>query len=184
MAGRDRKIRERAEREARIIECAADIAEREGWAAVTTRRLADEIEYSPPVLYGHFPSGRAGIIDAVAVRGFAQMAQMLAAEPDAGLDRRRGVIERYLDFAATNPATYTAMFSMPILAEFATTTTPPELLDAFATIADVVGDGPSRDARAEVLWSALHGLATLARDGRLPSDTRDARVDALVSMLG
>ena len=47
----ERKERERAEREHRIIAAARMIAEREGWNAVTIRRLADQIQYSQPVLY-------------------------------------------------------------------------------------------------------------------------------------
>nr|WP_225224456.1 ATP-binding cassette domain-containing protein [Cellulomonas sp. JH27-2] len=46
------------------------LAEERGWEAVTTRRLADAIEYSQPVLYGHFPQGRAEIVTAVALAGF------------------------------------------------------------------------------------------------------------------
>jgi AcrR family transcriptional regulator len=45
---------DRAEREYRIVSAARIIAEREGWDAVTIRRLASEIEYSQPVLYSHF----------------------------------------------------------------------------------------------------------------------------------
>ena len=40
----ERKGRQRAEREDRLIATARAIAEREGWSAVTVRRLADEIE--------------------------------------------------------------------------------------------------------------------------------------------
>ena len=50
----ERKGKERAERESRIVAAARVIAEREGWDAVTIRRLAEEIEYSQPVLYSHF----------------------------------------------------------------------------------------------------------------------------------
>ncbi|WP_398692722.1 TetR family transcriptional regulator [Streptomyces atratus] len=32
-------------------------AEPEGWSAVTTRRLASEVEYSQPVLYSRFRAG-------------------------------------------------------------------------------------------------------------------------------
>ncbi|OPX11308.1 helix-turn-helix domain-containing protein, partial [Gordonia sp. i37] len=54
MGTQDRRARERAERRDRVVEAARDLAERDGWSAVTTRRLADEIEYTPPVLYQHF----------------------------------------------------------------------------------------------------------------------------------
>lgn len=41
-----RRERERAERERLIVEAARNLAETEGWSAVTTRRLSAEVEYS------------------------------------------------------------------------------------------------------------------------------------------
>ena len=48
----------RAARELQIVTAAREIAEADGWPAVTVRRLADAIGFSQPVLYGHFPDGR------------------------------------------------------------------------------------------------------------------------------
>lgn len=42
----ERRIRQCVEREARIVAEAIAIAERDGWEAVTVRRLAEAIEYS------------------------------------------------------------------------------------------------------------------------------------------
>jgi AcrR family transcriptional regulator len=47
----EHKERERAGRHRLIVSAARELAETEGWDAVTTRRLADRIEYSQPVLY-------------------------------------------------------------------------------------------------------------------------------------
>ena len=90
------------------------MAEAEGWDAVTTRRLADQIEYSQPVLYSHFP-GKGGIIDAVAIEGFAELRLILqnareaAGSPEAAL---RELAEAYLGFALEHPALYDAMFTL------------------------------------------------------------------------
>ena len=54
MATEDRRARERAARRRLIVDTARQLAEAEGWDAVTTRRLSTEIEYSQPVLYKHF----------------------------------------------------------------------------------------------------------------------------------
>jgi AcrR family transcriptional regulator len=51
-----------------IISTARELAE--DWDAVTTRRLAERIEHSQPVLYSHF-AGKDAI---VTVRGFAELA--------------------------------------------------------------------------------------------------------------
>ena len=68
----ERKLRDKQARRARIIAAARRIAELEGWANVTVRRLSDEISYSQPVLYAHFRS-REGILAAVAIEGFEEM---------------------------------------------------------------------------------------------------------------
>ena len=82
-----RRERERAERERLIVTAARELAEAEGWDAVTTRRLAEEIEYSQPVLYSHF-KGKGAIMAAVAVQGCADLAEeMRAARTAAGSPR-------------------------------------------------------------------------------------------------
>ena len=68
----ERKLRDNEARRAKIISAARRIAELEGWPNVTVRRLADEISYSQPVLYGHFGS-REGVLAAVAIEGFKEM---------------------------------------------------------------------------------------------------------------
>jgi AcrR family transcriptional regulator len=45
----DRRARKRASRRRLIITTALQLAEAEGWDAITTRRLSTEIEYSQPV---------------------------------------------------------------------------------------------------------------------------------------
>src|SRR5690349_17947875 len=74
----ERRARQVEERKDRIVGAARALAEDEGWDAVTTRRLADAIEYSQPVLYGHFPQGRTQIVTAVALVGFEELAAALA----------------------------------------------------------------------------------------------------------
>ncbi|MGM1062230.1 TetR/AcrR family transcriptional regulator [Saccharothrix sp. Mg75] len=83
----ERRERERAHRHRLIVTAARELAETEGWESVTTRRLADRVEYSQPVLYSHF-SGKDAIVGAVALEGFAELAAHLrrarqaAAHPD------------------------------------------------------------------------------------------------------
>jgi len=74
-----RRERQRAERHRLILDTAREIAEAEGWDAVTTRRLADAIEYSQPVLYSHF-AGKEEIVAAVALDGFGELAGSLRVE--------------------------------------------------------------------------------------------------------
>lgn len=179
----ERRDRQRAEREARIVAAARAIAESEGWPAVTIRRLADEIEYSQPVLYSHF-ANRTAIVAAVAVQGFGELATLLQKAARRGADPA-GAIEKvagaYLRFAAASPALYEAMFNLPTDLEFASAGTKPELRAAFQALAGVVAplheDG---DTATETFWASLHGLAALEGAGRLRPSAKAARLAWLV----
>src|SRR5690242_1798983 len=114
MSVQERKARERAERERLIVATAREVAEQHGWDAVTTRLLAERIEYSQPVLYSHF-RGKREIIGAVALEGATELAAaMRAAARAAGAPRARvtALAHAYLDFAARNPAVYDALFQL------------------------------------------------------------------------
>lgn len=182
----ERRNRERAEREHRITAAARMIAEREGWGAVTIRRLAGTIAYSQPVLYSHFVN-RDAIVAAVAVEGFRDLAQALQRAADGSTDRRQArekVAEAYLAFAREHPALYAAMFTMPSSLRFAEADTRAELKEAFAVLAAVVAPSSSDvDVATELFWAALHGLAELERSGRIRPSARDERVALAVSAL-
>ena len=185
-----RKARLLEEREAQTVAAARVLAEEQGWEAVTTRRLADAIGYSQPVLYGHFPEGRSQIVTAVALLGFEELAAALTSarpapgEGASGEDAVRTLVEAYLDFAARHPATYEAMFHLPIGAAFASEETPRAMRDGFDAIVGTLLalDRPPSDVgtAAEVVWGAMHGVATLQRAGRFSAENHERRVDELV----
>ncbi|MEV0478583.1 TetR/AcrR family transcriptional regulator [Streptomyces prunicolor] len=193
MSVQERKERERAGRERLIVATARELAEQQGWDAVTTRRLAERIEYSQPVLYSHF-RGKREIIGAVALEGAAEMAAALRSATSAATSAADGSRARvtalaraYLDFAARNPAVYDAMFQLDGGLAFAREDTPEPLKDAFAalleSLGEVAGDGVHPGLFTEVFWAALHGLATLTRAGRLPPEDAERRVELLVDRL-
>ncbi len=178
----DRKGRQRAERESRIVAAARVIAEREGWGAVTVRRLAEEIEYSQPVLYSHFEN-RDAIVAAVAIEGFREIATTLG--ESVGRSTGRRALERaamaYLDFAVSQPALYEAMFVLPTDLRFADARTRPELRAGFDALAKVVAPFCANvETATETFWAALHGLAELDRAGRLRPAARAERVAMVV----
>ncbi|MFC0448922.1 TetR family transcriptional regulator [Rhodococcus sp. ACS1] len=189
MSVQERKERERAGRERLILATARELAEQQGWDAVTTRRLAERIEYSQPVLYSHF-RGKREIIGAVALEGAAEMAAALraAARAEDGPRERVAALARaYLDFAERNPAVYDAMFQLDGGLAFANEDTPEPLKDAFAalleSLGEVAGDGVHPGLFTETFWACLHGLATLTRAGRLPPEDTEPRVELLVDRL-
>ncbi|WP_448316295.1 TetR/AcrR family transcriptional regulator [Streptomyces sp. CO7] len=189
MSVQERKERERAARERLIVATARALAEQQGWEAVTTRRLAERIEYSQPVLYSHF-RGKREIIGAVALTGATEMAGLLRAAARSADDPRARVTalaRAYLGFAESNPAVYDAMFQLDGGLAFAEEDTPEPLKDGFAalleTLGEVAGEGVHPGLFTEVFWASLHGLATLTRAGRLPPPESGRRIELLVDRL-
>lgn len=207
----ERRERERVHRHRLIVTAARELAETEGWEAVTTRRLAERVEYSQPVLYSHF-DGKDAIVTAVAIDGFGELAAHLrrarlaatessqpaaepgqpavepaaepgqaAAEPGQAL---RAVCRAYLEFATERPALYQAMFVLPTNLKFASAETPPPLragFDEFVNCFDPHNE--RRELFAEVIWSALHGMAVLSDSGRIPPAGQEERLDFLITQI-
>ncbi len=181
----ERRVREREARRRLITATARALAESEGWDAVTTRRLSTEIEYSQPVLYKHFAS-MEDIIEAVALEGFGELADSLASArrgdgpPQEALSRVAHAFSRY---ASENPALYDAMFVRATRLRFGGADTPAPLAAGFAQLREAVApvaDGQDVETLTEVVWAALHGLTTLARNNRLRPGRDADRIALLV----
>jgi len=187
MSAQERKERERANRHQLIVSTARELAEAQGWDAVTTRKLAERIEYSQPVLYSHF-RGKREILGAVALEGFTELTAVLraaVAEQPAGRPAVAALARAYTDFATGSPALYDAMFSLDNGLPFAAETTPAPLREGFQALLDplVAYAGPDEEPGlfVETFWAALHGLITLTRVGRLPAGRIPGRITLLVN---
>ena len=184
----ERRERERAQRHQLIITAARELAEAEGWEAVTTRRLAERVEYSQPVLYSHF-DGKDAIVRAVALDGFAEMAGQLRRARLAAARSRHSplfaVCRAYLRFATARPALYQAMFVMPTDVKFASAETPAPLRDCFNEFVSALSpEVEARELRAEVVWSSVHGVAVLSAGGRIPPAGMQERLELIADGLG
>ncbi|WP_406319649.1 TetR/AcrR family transcriptional regulator [Streptosporangium sp. NBC_01639] len=186
MSIQERRERERAERGRLIVTTARELAEAEGWDAVTTRRLAEEIEYSQPVLYSHF-KGKDAIMAAVAVEGCAELAAELHTVRTSANDPQQAIAAvgaAYAAFAEQRPALYDVMFTHIVDLPFATPQAPPALQEAFAELRETVRPFAGADDNLEILvetfWSGLHGLLALMRSGRLRPEDHDRRLAALI----
>ncbi|MGR9552366.1 TetR/AcrR family transcriptional regulator [Rhizobium leguminosarum] len=182
----ERKSRERAGREERIVAAARAVAESEGWDAVTIRRLAKEIEYSQPILYSHF-ANRDAIVAAVAVEGFKELATVLQEAAGGANGRRDALMDvamAYFAFALSRPALYQAMFILPTQLQFAEAETRSELRAGFDAIAAAVSPFCADvEIVTETFWAALHGLAELERSCRIRPGMRDKRIALVVQAI-
>ncbi|MEV5964150.1 TetR/AcrR family transcriptional regulator [Kribbella sp. NPDC051952] len=182
MPSQTRRERAREERRELIVRAARELAEAEGWESVTTRRLAEKVDYSQPVLYGHFKNMDA-IATAVALEGIEELTTVL--RRGSAADGLRGLANAYLEFAEAHPAVYDAMFVRNTDLVFGAAESPDVLKDAFDAIRATVEPYADGDAETltEVFWSALHGQATLNHNTRLRPAHQQARADLLVSLL-
>lgn len=175
------------DREAKILKIARRIAEQEGWASVTTRRLAEEIDYSQPVIYQHFGS-RDILIQAVVKQGFAELTAIVHGLPDSETAPLESLCQSYLDFGKSNPALYGAMFTHPTELPFAQVDTPAQLRESFGALAEVIAyeadlsDEDEISSVTELFWAACHGLTSLHMSGRIPGHHLDAQIARVCSM--
>ncbi|MET8632523.1 helix-turn-helix domain-containing protein [Streptomyces sp. NPDC004074] len=170
------------------VTAARERAEAESWDAVTTRRLAAEIEYSRPVPYSHF-RGKDAITAAVVSRASrtwppspsrtsrtwhansahgAHLGVLTARGAHGG---RPGA---YADFRGRRPALCEVMFTHAVDVPFATAEAPAPRRAAFAEPRPAVAPLAAEEdpgVVTETLWAGPHGLLTLMHSGRLPRET-------------
>ena len=111
MGVRERRQREREELRRAILDTAREIAMAEGWSAVTIRRVAEKIEYSPPVIYEHFESKEHIVVELLR-RGFREMLAAMRAARDAEEDPVEALIaigQAYWSFSVAHPEMHLGM---------------------------------------------------------------------------
>lgn len=163
-----RRARERAETRERIVEAALHVLETEGPSALTVRRIANDVEYSAPVVYQHFANKGALMAELVAhghrliLAGFAHVAE----EPDVERRLTRTASE-YVRFAGDHPHLYALMNGTAVDAEArrhaaeAAIALLRELLTAWSATHAV--PLPDLDEACEIIWGTLYGIASLGQ---------------------
>ncbi|GJE58634.1 TetR/AcrR family transcriptional regulator [Methylobacterium trifolii] len=157
-----------------LIEAARRFIAERGIGGFTLVDAARLVGVTPAALYRHF-RGREALLEELAGRGFADLAERLAralTSRGTPLERFTRMGEAYLAFAEEEPGYYAAIFeTRGTLAgvETGARPTPFDLLvEALqSTFPDGFGGVAPRFIALEV-WALSHGLATLAAAGHLP----------------
>ena len=173
MGTAQRRERERTELRERILEAARDIVRREGFAALTIRKIADAIEYAPGTLYLYFEN-RDAIASELSSEGFRKLLEAFAPAEKIGDPRARleAIGRAYVRFGMKNPETYRLVFMEdPQLttAVFKAAGDDPgqrayrALLDPLEELRQAGRLRPGADvqALADTLWSLVHGIVSL-----------------------
>jgi AcrR family transcriptional regulator len=162
---------------AAILACARELLESGGAEGVTMRELARRLGVRAPSLYFHVPN-REHILVALIDTGLAELGQALEAAVSADEPRAtaHNMVDAYLGFAEGNPRLFTLVFG-PCPVE-GPNFVPGQDAASRALLGAVAGIAAPGDvvAVAQVLWSLVHGFASLMLAGqfRLPQDPRVA----------
>lgn len=107
----ERRERERGELRRKILEAARELLLREGYPAVTMRRIADAIEYSPTAIYHHFED-KDDVIHSLCEEDFGRLLAVMqqAPPPSDPLTGVRELGRAYARFALEHPDHYRVMF--------------------------------------------------------------------------
>jgi AcrR family transcriptional regulator len=149
----------------RILDAARRIVMRDGLAALSMRKIADAIGYSPASLYLYFEN-RDEIARALGDEGYAQLLEALepAAQVVDPAARLRALAQAYVAFGQAQPETYRLVFvDVPTLPQRADMPGPDAepVVRVFAGALAALGrtdDAP----HAAALWATLHGIVMLA----------------------
>ncbi len=176
MGTKERREREKEEVRTKILDAARVLFVEQGYEAVTMRKIAAAIEYSPTAIYLHF-ADKESIVRELCDTDFAHLASRFrkigrTADP---IERLRGAGRAYADFGAKNPNHYRLMFMTPHPPHH-----PGELEDrASATPSRTPTPSSSgRSARrspqgrlraglddvelvSQIVWAGIHGIVSL-----------------------
>ena len=97
-----------------IIKTAKEIARESGWTAVSIRKIAEVIEYSPPILYEYFDS-KDKLLEAIRMEGFDILQLEFVKIKGHFSNSQKQLIEvaqRIWNFAIENPEVFQVMFNL------------------------------------------------------------------------
>ena len=171
----ERRERERKEVRKKILEAARGLFVAEGYDAVTMRRIAETIEYSPTAIYVHFKDKETLIRELCHEDSLslANAFHTIAKDPDP-LERLRKIGTAYVEFGIRHPNSYRLMFmtqSKLNMADYAQMGHGKQEEDGYAflvgTVDEAINKGLLREELqdshlvAQAIWAAGHGVVAL-----------------------
>jgi AcrR family transcriptional regulator len=152
----------------------------EGIQNLSLRQVARRIGVSHNAPYQHFPD-REALIAALSEQGFGKLTEAIDHTLDqtrngAVIDRILAVASAYVQFMSDHPAYLEVMFgpyphqNYPELSQAALTSF--ERLVSLVEEGQATGEIKPINAReiAGTIWMTLHGVSTLFRPGKIPTD--------------
>ena len=200
MGTSERRERQKQELREKILDAARELFLRDGFEAVTMRRIAEQIEYSPTAIYLHFKE-KSELFRELILADFAALAmhaQKIGRISDP-VERLVKCGRAYVEFGLSHPNHYRLMFNLP-KHDQAPGAAPPldPSTDGYQFMRSAVADAVTSerlrpeltdvDLIARVCWAAVHGIVSLelaALDSkqivsRKPSAVTELMLDTLI----
>ena len=168
-----------------ILAAAREVASSEGWPAVTIRRIAARVEYSPPVIYEYFDSKEDLLLELVRM-GYAGQLEAIEKARDASDDPEEallGMSRAWCRFAFEAPDLYQVMYGLGGVPS-PNTELRKEGEKIAVTMARVLEEVLAKNGKetedvwekVTIAWGTFHGLVALALAGRIPGGQETERL--------
>jgi AcrR family transcriptional regulator len=196
MGVQERKAREKEELRQEILEAARDLFVEQGYEAVSMRKIAERIEYSPATIYLYFRD-KADLFDNLCADTFQRLVERLESmtgEHENALSGLRAGLRAYIDFGLEHPAHYTITFMTPNVRHCEHAESKSDCMGERAFGNLVKGVAMCAEAgllrvnnvelTSQMLWSGIHGITSLLiTHPDFPWAERDQIIDHLLDTL-
>ncbi|KAI9451201.1 TetR family transcriptional regulator [Russula earlei] len=166
----ERKLRQKETIRAGILASAWQIVQSEGWQSLSIRKIADSIEYSVPVVYNHFESKDAILMEFIR-QGFNILSTQLQEAKTATShppEQLKAIAGAYWQFALSHKPHYEVMFGLGIPGCEAV-----KQMEEMKKVSEAMlsaiektisaGNSPQADPylKLHTYWSILHGFVSI-----------------------
>ncbi|SDE12278.1 transcriptional regulator, TetR family [Dyadobacter soli] len=154
----------------KILKTALEIVKNDGWPGLSMRRIAEKINYTPPVIYDHF-EGKDAIITELTANGFRKLYAAIKKARALSLpahQRLEAMWKAYWNFAVSNQELYRSMYGVEVSCSamkegFHKATEIPGLFGE--VIREILPGETASDelvgAKYYMFWSTVHGLIAI-----------------------
>ncbi|WP_018614720.1 TetR/AcrR family transcriptional regulator [Segetibacter koreensis] len=184
MASKERIQRLKEDTKMKILEAAYKIVKEEGWQALSMRKIADEIEYTAPIIYEYF-SNKEAILAELNKKGYLYLAKEMEEaknKHEHPAQQLEAMWMAYWNFAFKKKELYQLMFGVQM--NCCSMQKTPEAEAPGKLITDAIrklmpGKELSEDEvcrRYYTFWSVVHGLVSINLVNRGTSDEMNKQV--------
>lgn len=173
----ERRLKDKEKVRTAILTTAWQMVKEEGWQSLSIRKIADAIEYSVPVIYDHFESKEAILVEFgnEGLRLLTKKIQQAKEKFTDPLDQLRAMADAYWNFALKNRKYYQLMYGVGMACcEGKKYLDDKERFDYIVmesikeAISKTKEPGANICLKYHTFWSILHGLVSIKIMGNSP----------------